>query len=165
MLDKNTVIESLKSFLVNRLLSAIWLLACDADNTARLALKGGLQILVVSAYSCHMVQVCITGIDQYTRWGSRPVHGITSAEMFILSKAMCLRIGSTIVQGILNFADKTCYVPLKTLVVGTLCTMCRFEPDVGALGMQLNLASTLLQAVYSNTSTSYLKVIGYNAPD
>lgn len=42
--------------------------------------------------------------------------------------------------------------------------MCRFEPDVGALGMQLNLASTLLQAVYSNVSTSYLKVIGYNPP-
>lgn len=155
----------LVSILVIRLLSAIWLLACDAANTARLALKGGLQILVVSAtkdsaYSSHIVQVCITGIDETTCWGNRHVYGITSAEMFILPKAMRIRIGSTIVQGILNFADKTCYVSMKTLVVGVLVTMCRLEPDVGALAMQLNLASTLLQMVYSNSSTSYLKVIG-----
>lgn len=34
----------------NRLLAATWLLACDAVNTTRLAMNGGLQVLVVRIY-------------------------------------------------------------------------------------------------------------------
>lgn len=47
---------------------------------------------------------------------------------------------------------------LKTLAVGTLCKLCRSEPDVATLGMHLSLAPALLQAVYDDTSTVYLKV-------
>ncbi|CAM9544373.1 unnamed protein product, partial [Ectocarpus sp. 12 AP-2014] len=75
-------------------LAAIWLLACDTDNTVRLAMNGGLQLLV----------------------------------------------------GILNFPSSTCYVPLKSLAVGTLCKLCHTEPDVATLTMHLNLASALLRA-------------------
>lgn len=49
-------------------------------------------------------------------------------------------------------------MPLKTLAVGTVCQLCRVEPDVAALAMHLSLASALLQAVYSGSSTVYLKV-------
>lgn len=61
-------------------------------------------------------------------------------------------------QGILNFDCTTCYVPLKTLAVGTLCKLCGVEPDVATLAMHLSLAPALLQLVYSDTSTVYLKV-------
>ncbi|CAM9275025.1 unnamed protein product [Scytosiphon promiscuus] len=89
------------------LLAAIWLIACDAGNTARLALNGGLQILV----------------------------------------------------GVLNFPCSACYVPLKTLAVGTLCKLCRTEPDVATLTMHLSIAPALLQGVFDGTSTVYLKVL------
>lgn len=49
-------------------------------------------------------------------------------------------------------------MPLKTLAVGTLCKLCRIEPDVATLAMHLTLAPALLQLVYSDTSTVYLKV-------
>eukprot|EP00903_Cladosiphon_okamuranus_P005365 g5358.t2 len=89
------------------LLAAIWLLACDAENTTRLAMNGGLHLLV----------------------------------------------------GVLNFPCSSCYVTLKALAVGTLCKLCRSEPDVATLGMHLSLAPALLQAVYDDTSTVYLKVL------
>ncbi|CAB1121297.1 unnamed protein product [Ectocarpus sp. CCAP 1310/34] len=88
-------------------LAAIWLLACDTDNTVRLAMNGGLQLLV----------------------------------------------------GILNFPSSACYVPLKSLAVGTLCKLCHTEPDVAMLAMHLSIASALLRAVYDCTSTVYLKVL------
>ncbi|CBJ27259.1 flagellar associated protein [Ectocarpus siliculosus] len=83
-------------------LAAIWLLACDTDNTVRLAMNGGLQLLV----------------------------------------------------GILNFPSSACYVPLKSLAVGTLCNMCHTEPDVATLAMHLSLASALLQACGSFLAAS-----------
>lgn len=61
-------------------------------------------------------------------------------------------------QGILNFPCSSCYVSLKALAVGTLCKLCRTEPDVATLAMHLSLAPALLQAVYDDTSTVYLKV-------
>lgn len=61
-------------------------------------------------------------------------------------------------QGILHFDCTTCYVPLKTLAVGTLCKLCAVEPDVATLAMHLSLAPALLQLVYSDASTVYLKV-------
>lgn len=61
-------------------------------------------------------------------------------------------------QGVLNFPSSACYVPLKSLAVGTLCKLCHTEPDVATLAMHLSLASALLQAVYDCTSTVYLKV-------
>lgn len=69
---------------------------------------------------------------------------------------VCLSVG--LHQGMLNFDCTTCYVPLKTLAVGTLCKLCGVEPDVATLAMHLSLAPALLQLVYSNTSTVYLKV-------
>eukprot|EP00752_Nemacystus_decipiens_P001778 g1718.t2 len=89
------------------LLAAIWLLACEEENTTRLAMNGGLHLLV----------------------------------------------------GILNFPCSSCYVSLKALAVGTLCKMCRTDPDVATLAMHLSLAPALLQAVYDDTSTVYLKVL------
>lgn len=61
-------------------------------------------------------------------------------------------------QGFLNFPSSACYVPLKSLAVGTLCKLCRTEPDVATLAMHLSLAPVLLEAVYDGTSTVYLKV-------
>lgn len=61
-------------------------------------------------------------------------------------------------QGILHFPSSSCYVPLKTLSVGTICKLCRVEPDVATLAMHLSLAPVLLEAVYSQASTVYLKV-------
>lgn len=39
-----------------------------------------------------------------------------------------------------------------------MCKLCRTEPDVATLAMHLNLAPALLQAIYDDTSTVYLKV-------
>ncbi|CAM9231256.1 unnamed protein product, partial [Hapterophycus canaliculatus] len=88
------------------LLGAIWLLACDVGNTARLALNGGLQVLV----------------------------------------------------GVLNFPCSACYVPLKTLAVGTLCKLCRIEPDVATLAMHLSMAPALLQAACGSFFAASLSV-------
>lgn len=61
-------------------------------------------------------------------------------------------------QGVLNFPSSSCYVSLKALTVGAMCKLCRTEPDVATLAMHLNLAPALLQAIYDDTSTVYLKV-------
>ncbi len=61
-------------------------------------------------------------------------------------------------KGVLNFPCGVCYVPLKVLAVGTLCTLSRVEPDVATLAMHLSLAPALLQAVHDVNSSVYLKV-------